>query len=44
LQLRLEKVEADLEQMRAIFLTQTHNYNVPSLNFASPTPTTPPNL
>jgi hypothetical protein len=43
LQLRLEKAEADLEQMRAIFLTHTHNYNVPSLSFASTAPTTPPN-
>ena len=44
LQLRLEKAEADLEQMKANFLTHTHNYNVPSLNFASAAPTTPPNL
>jgi len=43
LQLRLEKAEADLEQMKAYFLTHTHNYNVPSLIFA-PAPTGPPNL
>jgi hypothetical protein len=38
LQLRLEKAEADLQQMKAIFLTHIHNYNVPSLT----APTTPP--
>jgi hypothetical protein len=43
LQLRLEKAEADLQQMKAIFLTHTHNCNVPSLSFA-PAPTGPPNL
>jgi hypothetical protein len=43
LQLRLEKAEAELEQMKANFLTHTQNYNVPSLSFASTAPTTPPN-